>query len=185
MNIFNRVLVVLGLLGLLALAALVAIYPVEVVGVAQRGLENAGAWLDWAQTTYPLSFAIGRVTLIVLALLIVLPLLWAELRPRRPHAVKVRTEAGSQATVTADSVSRRLAWHLDQLADVISAAPQVVAHGQSVDITVALETTPEIDVPMKTDEVVKVTQDVIVQRMGLRLGKVQVNIRHAPYLEQA
>jgi len=34
---------------------------------------------------------------------------------------------------------------------------------------------------MKTEEVLQVTREVIVERMGLKLGKVQVKIKHAPY----
>jgi len=36
---------------------------------------------------------------------------------------------------------------------------------------------------MKTDEVVGVTREVITERMGLQLGKVEVRIKHAPYQE--
>jgi hypothetical protein len=50
-----------------------------------------------------------------------------------------------------------------------------------LDVELLLETTPDIDVPMKTDEVLEVTREVIVERMGLKLGKVQVKIKHAPY----
>ena len=34
---------------------------------------------------------------------------------------------------------------------------------------------------MKTDEVVDVTRDVIEQDMGLKLGKLDVRMRYAPY----
>jgi hypothetical protein len=50
-----------------------------------------------------------------------------------------------------------------------------------VDIAVALETSPEIDVPMKTEEVLQVTREVVGERMGLKLGKVRVQLKHAPY----
>jgi hypothetical protein len=38
---------------------------------------------------------------------------------------------------------------------------------------------------MKTDEVVGVVKEVVTERMGLQLGKVQVRIKHAPYQEGA
>jgi hypothetical protein len=50
-----------------------------------------------------------------------------------------------------------------------------------VDVNLVLETSPDIDVPMKTEEVIEVTREVIVERLGLKLGKVQVKIKHAPY----
>jgi len=36
-------------------------------------------------------------------------------------------------------------------------------------------------VPMKTEEVMQVTKDVVEGRMGLKLGKVKITIKHAPY----
>ena len=48
-----------------------------------------------------------------------------------------------------------------------------------------VQTRPEIDVPMKTDEIVSVAKEVITERMGLQLGKIQVHIDHAPYTEGA
>ena len=82
-------------------------------------------------------------------------------------------------------MAKRLAWHIDQLADVISVTPEVTAVGRAVNVMVNLETRPEIDVPMKTDEVVGVVKEVVTERMGLQLGKVQVRIKHAPYQEEA
>jgi len=38
-------------------------------------------------------------------------------------------------------------------------------------------------VPMKTEEVMQVTREVIEDHMGLKLGKVTINIKHAPYPE--
>ena len=59
------------------------------------------------------------------------------------------------------------------------------AHGTSVDIKLSVRTTPDIEVPMKTEEILAVTREVVEQRMGLRLGKVEVQIDHAPYAERA
>lgn len=185
MNIFNRIVVILLLLVFLAVAVLLAVLPLQTVATVQRGMENFGVFLSNAEKSFLWLFVAGRVLLTVVALLIFGFLLWGELRPRRPKAVKVLTETGSQASVTTDSVARRLVWHIDQLADVISVAPEVTASGKSVNVLLNLETRPEIDVPMKTDEVVRVAQEVITERMGLQLGKVEVRIKHAPYQEGA
>jgi hypothetical protein len=185
MNIFNRIVIVLLLVVLLALAALVAAFPPEAVRIAQRGLEAVGAFFATLETSYFWLYVAGRVLLVLVAVLIVGLLLWAEIRPRRPRAVKLSTEAGSQAAVTTDSVARRLTWHIDQLTDVVSVTPIVSARGKAVDVVLNLETSPEIDVPMKTDEVVAVTREVIGERMGLQIGKVEVHITHAPYQDKA
>ncbi|MCX6032943.1 MAG: alkaline shock response membrane anchor protein AmaP [Chloroflexi bacterium] len=185
MNVFNRILTILLLLVLLALLVVFAAVPRESVTAVQRGLENAGAFVTQAESAYYWLFIAARIVLGVLAVLLFGWLLWAELRPHRPRAVRVHTEAGSQATVTTDSVGRRLAWHIDQLADVISVTPRVSARGKAVDVLLELETRPEIDVPMKTDEVVSVAREVITERMGLQAGKIEVRIKHAAYQEEA
>ena len=185
MNIFNRIVTVLLLLLLLALIGLVAVLPTETVAAVQRGLENTGAFLTQLESSYYWLYIAGRVILAALAVVLLGLLLWAELRPRRVQAVRIHTEGGSQATVTADSVARRLAWHVDQLADVISVTPKVSARGRAVDVLLDVETRPEIDVPMKTDEVVAVAREVITERMGLQAGKIEVRIKHAAYQDEA
>ena len=37
---------------------------------------------------------------------------------------------------------------------------------------------------MKTEEIMHVIREVIEERMGLRLGRAEVRIRHAPYPEE-
>lgn len=183
MNIFNRIVVILLLLTLLALVILVAVFPIEAAGYAAQAIETARAFVANLETAYYALYVAGRIALIAVAVILFGLLLWAELRPRRPKAVRVQTDTGSHATVTTDSVARRLSWHIDQLADVVSVTPQVTAHGKSVDVLLDLETSPEIDVPMKTDEVVAVAREVITERMGMQLGRIQVRIKHAPYQE--
>ncbi|MGQ9491685.1 MAG: hypothetical protein ACUVR4_05705 [Anaerolineae bacterium] len=183
MNIFNRIVVVLLLFALLALILTVAVFPLEAVTIAGNALTATGAFFQRAQAEAFWLFTVGRVLAVLLAVIVFGLLLWGELKPKRPKAVQVRTESGSRATVTTDSVARRLAWHIDQLADVITVTPEVTAAGHAVNVLLNLETRPEIDVPMKTDEVVAVAREVITERMGLQLGKIDVRIKHAPYQE--
>jgi heme/copper-type cytochrome/quinol oxidase subunit 2 len=185
MTIFNRIVTILLLAILLALAVLWAAFPGPLIGAAQRTLETAGAALATLETGYFWLYVAARVLFVLLAVVVFGLLLWTEIRPRRPKTVKLQTEAGSHAEVTSDSVARRLTWHIDQLADVISVTPLVSPHGRTVDVVLDLETSPEIDVPMKTDEVVAVAREVIGERMGLQVGKVEVRIKHAPYQDKA
>ena len=185
MNAFNKVVVVVLLLALLAGIIYLAVMPTQAVQYTQTGLTSVSTFLDHAAKTSRWLFAGGRILVGLAAVSLICWLLWKELKPRRPKAVKIHTEGNSNATVTTESVSKRLAWHIDQLADVISVTPEVTATGRSVSVLVNLETRPEIDVPMKTDEVVGVVKEVVTERMGLQLGKVQVRIKHAPYQEEA
>lgn len=185
MNVFNKLVVIVLLLVLLALSLLLALFPVQTLQSISIAFNRAAAWALALQANQPLLYALARVGLAVLGIVVVFPLLWQQVKRRRPRAVRIVTEGGSAASVTTDSVARRLAWHIDQLADVVSVEPYVWGGGKAVNVRLNVQTRPEIDVPMKTDEIVSVAKEVITERMGLQLGKVEVHIEHAPYTEGA
>jgi hypothetical protein len=181
-NVVNRIITVLVVIILWAAIVLLAAAP-------QQGLAWARSGLDWVEVSlfqlaamqpgwlYPLL----RGAVVIVATLLALAWLMQELRRKQTPVVKMRLPSGGEAAVTADSISRRLAWHIDQLADVNSVTPAVRTRGNSVDIDLNLQTAPDVDVPMKTEEVVAVARDVIERQMGLQLNKVKVNIEHAPF----
>jgi hypothetical protein len=184
MNFINRLLASLGLLAGLVLAAAWAAAPTATLTWAsaqldamRRLLESLGSWPS-------VPFLIWRAAIPAVLALICAALLWAEWRTSRPRTVRVHTAAGSVARVATESVERRLAWRVAQLADVVSAAPRVTSGGRSVNVLLDVVTGPNIDVPMKTDEVVAVTREVIIERMGLQAGKIEVRIKHAPFDER-
>ena len=161
MNVFNKIIVILLLVVLLALSILLALSPVDTLRTLQTAMGNAAEWVRSFSLRQPVLYALGRVGLAVLGIVVVLPLLWQQIKPRRPKAVRVVTESGSQAAVTTDAVARRLAWHIDQLADVVSVEPTVTGGRKGVNVKLRVQTRPEIDVPMKTDEIVAVAREVV------------------------
>jgi hypothetical protein len=96
------------------------------------------------------------------------------------RGVKIRTIDGGSAELDVNSISRRLEWHLEQVAEVSNVVPIVKARGGAVDIRLEVEVAPEVDIPMKTDEVLILTRDVIEDNIGLKLGKLDVHLRYAP-----
>lgn len=182
MNVLNRLIVVLLLLLIILATALIVIVPLETL----RTVATTFEWLrqgsaDYMNSSDRLLFAGGRVLaggIIVFACLI---LLWLELRRPRKKTIRVQKLSGGEAQVAVSSIEQRLAYNIDQLPDVIKVSPQITGRGRGVDVDLLLETSPDIDVPMKTEEVLEVTREVIADRMGLNLGKVQVKIKHAPY----
>jgi hypothetical protein len=184
-NVFNRVVTILLLLLLLGLAAVTAVFPLEVLAFLQRGLTTINGYLQALQSAGFWLFLVTRAFFLIVAAVVFGLLLWAEVRPPRRHTVRVHTEGGSQAEVTTDSVARRLTWQIEQLADVISVEPQVTPRGHTVDVFLDVQTSPDVDVPMKTDEVVNCAREVIGERMGLQPGKIQIRITHVPYQDEA
>ena len=182
MAFFNRIVTLLVIVLLWLVVVLLAAVPDLALGWARQGLDwielslARGAAMDpsWL-------FGLLRAGSIVLVTVLALLLLRWELRRKRTPVVRVKSASGGEAAVTADSIARRLAWHIDQLADVISVTPQVRTRGSTVDVQLDLQTSPEVDIPMKTEEVIALTRDVIRTQMGLQVNKIKVNIEHAPY----
>ena len=182
MNVLNRLIMVLLLLLIIVATALYVIVPQETLRLVATTFD----WLYQGTVNYMnsgqrLMFAGGRVLaggILVLACLI---LLWLELRQPRKKTIRVQKLSGGEAHIAISSIEQRLAYNIDQLPDVVKVNPSIIGRTRGVDIDLLLETSPDIDVPMKTEEVMEVTREVIVERMGIKLGKVQVKMKHAPY----
>lgn len=182
MNLLNRIVTILVIILVWFVIVVTVAAPEAALGWAQQGLDWAGASAQSVNSRQPSwLYLLIRAGIIVSVTLVALALLWAEVRRRKTPVVKIKSASGGEATVTAESVERRLAWHLDQLAEVVSATAAIRPRGSSVDVKVALETSPDVDIPMKTEEVIAVARDVIGTQMGLRVNKTEVQITHAPY----
>jgi hypothetical protein len=183
MNVVNRLFVVFVLLVLIVLTIVVVILPARSLHVASEftrwTYENADAYTK-SQSQWHI-FATARVLVGGLIVLLCLVFLWLELRRPRKKTIRALKLAGGEAHIAIDSIAQRLAYNIDQLPEVVDVTPKITGRTRGVDIDLMLVTTPDIDVPMKTEEVLEVTREVIEERMGLKLGKVQVKIKHAPY----
>ncbi len=181
MNAFNRLITFLIILGLLVLVVAVALSPINALNWRQGQIAVLATAIARYQALEPTNLAIARAAAVIAALVIFVPLLLAELRRRKgPPLVRMHTATG-EAQVTVESIGKRLAWHIDQLADVVAVQPIVRPRGDSVDVTLNVETRPEIEVPMKTEEVMLVAREVVEERMGLKLGRLDVRIHHSDY----
>jgi hypothetical protein len=181
MNVFNRLVIVFLLLLVIVLTALVVIVPEYSLRVTAATFD----WLHQGTTDYMENnrffFAGARILGGGALIIVCLVLLWLELRRPRKQTIRAQKLAGGEAHIAVDSIEQRLEYNIDQLPDVVRVSPRIYGRSRGVDVNLLLETSPEIDVPMKTEEVMQVTREVIVERMGLKLGKVDVKIKHAPY----
>ena len=175
MNIFNRVVMVILLLLALAVSVVFSIIPVRLLDMASNAITLLAQWI---QRAHPPFILIGIGFILLWFLLLVLEL-W---RPPR-RTIRVEKVSGGRAEMTVDAIAQRVVYRVDQLADVVNVKPHIRPRRGGVDIDLDLETTPDIDVPTKTEEVCAVVKDVIEERMGLRLNRIRVKVRHAPYAE--
>jgi len=177
MNAFNRVVFILFTLLLIVALILTALWPFNALKRLIYTFEQAQSLLD---TRWPWSYLVF-LAVVVLLILLALILLWLEVRPRAKKTVTVRTVGGTHAEVSTASVQQALQQRISQLNDVYKVKPFVTGKGGGVDVFLELETPPEIDIPSKVDEVSQVARDLIESKMGLRVSKIRVQLKHGPY----
>jgi hypothetical protein len=173
MNVFNRVLAILFLLGLVFVLALGLLEPFGTLAALEYGIR----WLEGVVSSQFYVYAAVGIASLVLAIV----LLFLEARRPRRLTVKVQHSGGSVIELTTDSVSRGLAYHVAQVPGVISVEPLVVSTGKAVKVALDLEIDPGSDVPTKTEEIIQLAREVIEGKLGLRMAKVNVNVRQAAY----
>jgi len=178
MNLFNKVVTILLFLALMILVPLALILPQPILGGAQQILASVSASITTFQRV--IFLLVGIIVFIICGLVLYLEFR----RPSRKRAVLEKTPGG-EVEVALDSIAQRLEYRIDQLADVVRVTPEIKPRRKDIDLELNLETTPDVDVPMKAEEVRQVAREVVEERMGLKLRKVKVNIRHAPYPENS
>jgi hypothetical protein len=180
MNVVNRVIVVV------VLVVLIVLLPVTIFFVMAMPDATSAAVGQAAESVRASLSVVNRVIFSVLAVcafVAAVLLLWTEIRRSRAKVVALQDVKVGEARVSIDSIVQRLEYNIDRLQDVVSAKPSVKPKANGIDVLVLLQTTPEIDVPMKTEEVMQLTREVVESQMGLKLHKVSVEIKHAPYSE--
>jgi hypothetical protein len=184
MNAFNRLVAILFLLVTIVTALVVLTVPERVVALLILLLQ--GVERDMPQfATNPQqwwTFLLFRAAIAVLVMVLAGALLWLEVRRPRAKTVKVHKADGAEAVVKAEAIARRLQFHIDQLPDVINVKPVITGRGSSVEVLLNLETSPEIDVPAKVEEVRQVVLQIVEGQMGLKLSSTpKIKIDYAPY----
>jgi hypothetical protein len=165
LNWFNRVLVAVLLLGILLVGLFLAVAG---PGALAAQLRLVATWLDVADA---LSRLVGLA-----AGLVAFGLLYLELRLRRPGAIALAGESG--ASLSTATVVERLRGDVEEVMDVVRARPVVTARRGQVDVQLAVDTSPEVDVPAKAAEIRQVAAGT-VERLGLKLGRLNVSISHS------
>jgi len=172
MNTFNKVVVVILLVLLFLLLLVTAAIPDWILRAIQDG----------ALALSPLLSASGRLILAAIAIvlwLVVLGLLWLELRPTRSAEIRLPNAQGFESHVSAVSVARRLEQGLMTVPDVDRARVQLEESKQGVVATLLLETRPDVNVPSVSSAAVAQAEDVLENQVGAKVAKVNVHIRHS------
>jgi uncharacterized alkaline shock family protein YloU len=181
MNIFNRVIVIIGLLMTMVLSAVVFVATRAVVPMLLVFLERVQSNLDANRGISAVGQVGGGLLITLVIWVICAALLYLEFKRPKARTIKVHQVSGGEAELTADSIASRLEYNVDLLQDVVRVKPVVNNARRGIRVVLEVETSPEIDVPAKTDEIQSLAKDIVENRMGLRLDSVKVVMRHAPY----
>ncbi len=182
MNVLNRVLMTIVILLAMVIVVILAVAPLRSFDALATFFRNVSTTVTAYQAAHWPIFATAQVILGGGLFILGIAFLWGEFRQPRRRMIRAQKLAGGESHIAVDSITQRLAYNLDQLPDVVNATPRVTgfSHG-AVNLEILLETAPEIEVPMKSEEVLQVTKEIVQDRMGLKLGKAQIKIKHAPY----
>jgi hypothetical protein len=174
MNVFNRVVTTILFVMLMVVVPVLMILPSQIAGFLQQYLSAVSSGLN----------LFHRAILVLLGILVFMIcglVLYLEFRRPARKRVKLLSAAGGEVELAVESIAQRLEYRVDQLPDVVKVKPEIRPRRASVDVVLNLETSPDIDVPAKTEEVYQAAREVVEGRMGLKLGKIKVNVKHAPY----
>jgi len=180
-RVFNRTIVILETLLLVILLIVAAVVPNTLLDRAMYTLQQAQSSL---QLGWPRSYIVFLLAVIVLVFLL-LVLLWLELRPQSKRTITVRGRDGTEAEVSTSSVAQSLQRRISEVPDVSRVRATVRGVRTGVDVVLDLETTPEIDIPSKMDEVSQAARDLIESKMGLHVARIKVNVKQVRYGEAA
>ena len=114
-------------------------------------------------------------------LLISLLLLLVEVLPGEER-IPLRPVEGADASVTLSAVRQWIESEVERLRAIQRARAEVHARGLVVNVRLTARTTPDEPVPSKTAEVASTVRWVVEERLGLRLGKLEIQV--APQLRR-
>ena len=179
MNLINRLLVMVGLLIGIVLA------PISIVLVLFFAPGLAYAISNFASNLAggPSVFLYQMICVITASIVFVISIILLFLELNRPTArhLRVPQVTDGLVEVTDEAIVHRLEHAISQLADIVAVKPRVAANkkGAVVDAFIELETSPEVNVPQKTQEVIVAAKQVMEQQMGLVVGKVAVQLHYS------
>lgn len=177
MNVFNRVVVILEILLLIVLLVVSVVFHNEILDRLLYTLDLARTAFDTGQLATYVFFLLADIVLVLL----LVALLWLELRPAPKKVVAMHNVSGTKADMSTTSVEQSLQYRIAEIAEVLKVKPVVHGSRGGVKVAIELETTPDIDVPAKAAEVAQAAREVVEGKMGLKVAGIKVHIRQAAY----
>ncbi len=182
MNAFNRVVMVLVILVAFLVLTILLVVPRESMVFVEAVSATTVHTIDRIRPEFVPAFRALLILGAVLLDLLLLSLLLFEIRGPARRTIRLQTIEGGTVSVTSQSLAERLAYHLDQIADVINVKVRVMPRRDGVDLDVDVRTGGDVNVTEKARQVLEVTRQVVEDKMGLKLAhQPRVSIHALPY----
>lgn len=173
-NTFNRVVIVILCLALIVFLTALFLIPETVL----LGLGNwMIGWGEYLGTQDPLTRTTIGAVLAAIAAVLLLIIIYLEVRRSRKRYLRVQQVSGGMANISTESVTELLQHRLDPEPGVIHVEPYVRAKGNRVSALVDVGVTPDTNVPQIANRLIKITQETLTDEMGLRIaGQPEVRV---------
>jgi uncharacterized alkaline shock family protein YloU len=125
-----------------------------------------------------------QLELTVIGLVVFVPaviLLWLEVRRTSRDTIRISKISGSEAHLSTQAVAQSLIYYVDALQGVVRVRPRLAADANAVSVRLDVETTPDVDVRAKTEEITRTAHSVIEEKLGLRLKRLNIHIHHSTF----
>ncbi len=175
MNAFNRIVVVILLLAGLILWPAFFLFPQQFLSNLAVALSNLEQTLGGLAPSLRLG---AGIALAILSFILCLLLLILELRPSKPSVVRITKADKGEILLELDSVARRIQQAVAQVPNVVEVKPSVKRSGAGIAVEANIITTPEVNVPEKSREIMEVIKNLVEGEIGVKLTRLQLRLKH-------
>jgi len=180
-KVLNKFIAVMVLILMLPLVTLILVFP-------EVGLNFLGNQIDALQSAINQMTSQARQIMIGVAAavnLILILLLYLELKSPRGDGGRVKLVGGGAADVTFEAVSQRLRAVQERVGGIVSMIPHVGIKRRKINVMLEVAVEPETNVPNKIEQLQMLVREVVEQQMGFQLASnAEVQIRHAKVFEK-
>jgi hypothetical protein len=185
-RLLNKIIVVF----LLVLALPVVTLTTTMPSLSQALFQQAVKGLDYNLSRLANLSASQQLTTYAITVgidIIILILLYAQLRRPPRDQARIRMAGGGLAEISFQAIAQHLKEQVSTLPEVMDVKPRVTAARRRVKILLDVAISPNVEnLPNAASEIIAVAQETVEQKMGLTLaGKPRLRIRHVSKLNLA
>lgn len=168
MNLFNRIITIISLL----------VTTVLVLGMLLIPSDLLTSWLGYLFSLVNTMQPALRALISLIFILIVLLILWLELRRPGARTVEVARSTGGRIHITTSHVEERIAEQVDAMSGIIQVKVRVSGRDNGVVARIDVLAAPNLDLVTKGEDIAAKTREVVQDQLGLKMAsKPQIVIK--------